>query len=98
LAGQTARRAYKAGSHPHVAPAGIEGEGEMTDDNPNEAYEVVPDKSGPLPPQAVDVAFLVTASELRDRKTKRRRKQDDLPGRPEAIRRLVELGLKAKAK
>ena len=27
-----------------------------------------------------------------------RKKQDDLPGRPEAIRRLVELGLKAKAK
>ena len=26
-----------------------------------------------------------------------RRKQDDLPGRPEAIRRLVELGLKAKS-
>ncbi len=25
-----------------------------------------------------------------------RRDQDDLPGRPEAIRRLVELGLKAK--
>lgn len=25
-----------------------------------------------------------------------RRKQDDLPGRPEAIRRLVEIGLKAK--
>jgi hypothetical protein len=25
-----------------------------------------------------------------------RRNQDDLPGRPEAIRRLVELGLKAK--
>jgi hypothetical protein len=25
-----------------------------------------------------------------------RHKQDDLPGRPEAIRRLVELGLKAK--
>jgi hypothetical protein len=25
-----------------------------------------------------------------------RRKQDDLPGRPETIRRLVELGLKAK--
>jgi hypothetical protein len=25
-----------------------------------------------------------------------RKKQDDLPGRPEAIRRLVELGLKAK--
>ena len=27
-----------------------------------------------------------------------RKNQDDLPGRPEAIRRLVELGLKAKAK
>jgi hypothetical protein len=25
-----------------------------------------------------------------------RRKQEDLPGRPEAIRRLVELGLKTK--
>jgi hypothetical protein len=25
-----------------------------------------------------------------------RRKQDDLPGRPEAIRRLVEIGLKGK--
>jgi hypothetical protein len=27
-----------------------------------------------------------------------RRKQPDLPGRPEAIRRLVELGLKAKSR
>jgi hypothetical protein len=27
-----------------------------------------------------------------------RRKQDDLPGRPEAIRRLVELAIKAKQK
>ena len=27
-----------------------------------------------------------------------RRQQDDLPGRPEAIRRLVELGLRVKAK
>jgi hypothetical protein len=27
-----------------------------------------------------------------------RRKQEDLPGRPEAIRRLVDLGLKAKGK
>ncbi|MGY3111105.1 MULTISPECIES: hypothetical protein [unclassified Bradyrhizobium] len=27
-----------------------------------------------------------------------RRKQEDLPGRPEAIRRLVELGLKGKPK
>jgi hypothetical protein len=53
----------------------------MTDDNPNEA---------------VDVPFFITASELRDRKTKRRRKQDDPPGRPEVIRRLLELGLKVK--
>jgi hypothetical protein len=27
-----------------------------------------------------------------------RRKQEDLPGRPEAIRRLIELGLRAKGK
>jgi hypothetical protein len=27
-----------------------------------------------------------------------RRQQDDLPGRPEAIRRLVEIGLRVKAK
>ncbi|MCP1915896.1 hypothetical protein J2R96_008376 [Bradyrhizobium elkanii] len=27
-----------------------------------------------------------------------RRQQDDLPGRPEAIRRLVEIGLKARGK
>src|SRR5450631_3064816 len=47
-------------------------------------------------PQAVGVRFLVTASELRDRKTKRRRKQDDLPGRSEAFHGLVEIGLKAK--
>ena len=52
----------------------------------------------PIPPQAVDVPFLVTASELRDRKAKRRQKRDDLPGRSEAIRRLVELGLKVKGK
>ena len=62
----------------------------MTDDHPN--------KPGPLPPQAVDVPFLITASELRDRKNKRRRKQDDLPGRSDAFLRLVEIGLKAKGK
>jgi hypothetical protein len=64
----------------------------MTDDNPNEAYEVVP---GPLPQQTVAVAFLVSASELRDRK---RRRKHDLANRSEAIRRLVEFGLKAKGK
>ena len=57
----------------------------MTDDNP-------------IPPQAVDLPFLITASELRDRKTKRRRKQADDTSRSEAIRRLVEIGLKAKGK
>ena len=44
---------------------------------------------------ANELPFLITASELRDRKTKRRRKQDDLPGRSEAISRLVEIGLSA---
>ena len=46
----------------------------------------------PVPPL---LPFLVAASELRDRKTKRRREHDEL-SRSEAIRRLVELGLKAK--
>jgi hypothetical protein len=67
----------------------------VTSSNPNEAYEVVRSESGPLPPQPV--AFLITASELRDRKTKRRRKHD-LPGGSEAIRRLVEPGLKVDRK
>jgi hypothetical protein len=39
----------------------------------------------------VDPAFLKLIDEWR-------RKQDDLPTRPEAIRRLVELGLKSKGK
>jgi hypothetical protein len=67
-------------------------------DNPNEANALVRMKPGPLTPQAVDVAFLITASELRNRKNKRRQKQGDRPTRAEAIRRLVEIGLKAKAK
>jgi hypothetical protein len=49
----------------------------MIDANSNE----VP---GALAPQVVDVPFLLTASELRVRKDKRRRE------------RLIELGLKAK--
>ena len=52
----------------------------MTDDSPEEA---------------MDTLFLITASELRDRQTIRRRKLH-LSARSEAIRRLVELGLKAK--
>jgi hypothetical protein len=51
----------------------------MTGDNSNEVPK-------PLAPQVVDVPFLLTASELRDRKYKRRRE------------RLIELGLKAKGK
>jgi hypothetical protein len=51
----------------------------MTGDNSNEVPRPL------APPQVVDVPFLLTASELRDRQFKRRRRK-----------RLVELGLKAK--
>ena len=44
--------------------------------------------------EAVNVRMAVDALQTLD---DWRRKQDDLPGRPEAIRRLVERGLKAKA-
>ena len=43
--------------------------------------------------EAVNVRLAVTFLQVID---DWRRKQDDLPGRPEAIRRLVEIGLKAK--
>ena len=49
----------------------------------------------PVDTEAVNVRMPVTALHEIDGW---RRKQDDLPGRPEAIRRLVELGLKAKGK
>ena len=45
--------------------------------------------------EAINVRLAVTALAVID---DWRRKQDDLPGRPEAIRRLVEIGLKAKGK
>jgi hypothetical protein len=48
------------------------------------------------PDKAIDARFLITASELLERQTIRRRKLH-LSTRSEAIRRLVELGLKAKA-
>ena len=63
--------------------------------NPNEASELVRIEPGSLPPQAVDVAFLIPASELQDRKSKRRRKRN-LLDRSKAIHRPVEIGLKAK--
>jgi hypothetical protein len=47
----------------------------------------------PVDTEAVNVRLAVTALQSID---DWRRKQDDLPGRPEAIRRLVEIGLKAK--
>ena len=43
--------------------------------------------------QAVNVQLGATALEAIDNW---RRRKEDLPGRPEAIRRLVELGLKVK--
>ena len=49
-------------------------------------------------PQTVDLPFLITASELRDRKNKRRRKQADDTSRSDAFRRMVEIGLKVKGK
>jgi hypothetical protein len=51
--------------------------------------------TGEAPNEAVDVPFLITASELQDRKAKRRRKLDDLQ-RAAAFPRLAELGLKVK--
>ena len=45
--------------------------------------------------EAVTVRMTVDALRIID---DWRRKQDDLPGRPKAIRRLVEIGLKAKTK
>ncbi len=54
----------------------------MTDDNPE---------------NAMDAPFLITASELRERQTIRRRNLH-LSTRSETISRLVELGLKAKGK
>jgi hypothetical protein len=47
----------------------------------------------PVESEAVTVRMAIDALQTID---DWRRKQDDLPGRPEAIRRLVELGLKAK--
>jgi hypothetical protein len=48
----------------------------------------------PVESEAVNVRIALVALETIDNW---RRKQVDLPGRPEAIRRLVDLGLKAKA-
>jgi hypothetical protein len=47
----------------------------------------------PVESQPVTVRMAVDSLQILD---DWRRKQDDMPGRPEAIRRLVEMGLKAK--
>jgi hypothetical protein len=49
----------------------------------------------PVESEAVTVRIATDALQIID---DWRRKQNDLPGRPEAIRRLVEIGLKAKSK
>jgi hypothetical protein len=63
--------------------------GQVTGDNPDEIYEVVRGEPDPILSQAKNIPFLITAGELRDRKTKRRRKHES-----EVISGLVELGLK----
>jgi hypothetical protein len=63
---------------PPAGGAGAQDEGEVTDANA---------------PEAVDAPFLITASELRERQTLRRRKLH-LSTRFETIQRLVELGRK----
>ena len=63
----------------------------MSDDNPVDVYEVMRDEPGLLPSQAMDAAFLFTASVLLDRQIMRRRKRH-LPTHSEATRMLVKLG------
>jgi hypothetical protein len=65
----------------------------MTGDQPTEAKR---DERSLIPPQAAETALFVTASELQDRKSKRRR--DRQFSRSEAMRQFVEIGLKAKSK
>jgi hypothetical protein len=48
------------------------------------------------PPAAGDLVGVRIQPDMAKALDDWRRKQDDLPGRPEAIRRLVELGLKAR--
>ena len=60
-------------------------------DNPNGIHNVARTEPSALRPDVVDVNFLITATELRDRKAKRRRKHSR-----SRVNGLVELGLKAK--
>ena len=47
----------------------------MTGDNSDEGYEAARDEPDPAPSQSGDMPFLVTAEELRARRTKRRRER-----------------------
>lgn len=61
--------------------------------------EVVPKKGRGRPATGRDpVTAIRLSKELRETVDKWADKQDDQPGRSEAIRRLVELGLKSKGK
>ena len=64
-----------------------------TNDNPNEIHNVARTEPSALRPYVVDVNFLITATELRDRKANRRRKHSR-----SRANGFVELGLKAKGK
>jgi len=55
-------------------------------------------KSRGRPPTGAESVHLRILPDLAKALDDWRRRQDDLPGRPEAIRRLVELGLRAKGK
>jgi hypothetical protein len=59
-----------------------------TDHNPIEIQKLPSSEPSALRPDIVDLNFLITATELRDRKTKRRRKHS----RSKAIRRPIDVG------
>ena len=62
-----------------------------------DACRVTRDEPELFPLQATEAPFLITASELQHRKAVRRQTRR-LSTRSEAVRRLVDLGLKAKGK
>jgi len=77
----------KERSEPATFAGQAEGRREMAENTTAESHAL-------SPLEKADVVFLVTASELRDRKKKRH--AQELPPLSEAIRRLVEIGSKAK--
>jgi hypothetical protein len=63
-----------------------------TNDSPNQIHNVARIGQDTLDPDVVDVNFLITATELQDRKAKRRKHSRS------RVNRLLKLGLKAKGK